>query len=327
MNTIGANTVLSNYVKSLVQDKYNYRSGYAYYDSLTHYYLGKYLRDYNDEKGIDLRSMYNCYSENMISNYRLKASNYMQGNKVNYQCRILKISSDSTYDLVYINILPKDCVTLYFETDLPITIAVGSYNGVDFIDNNFDNVLVIPSASIDKPIKYQVPNYSTDQKDNSYRVDNLVLLIQVPRGCWKRAVLLGDYTQQAEVITSRENNDTNNYILPNISSFFVDGKSQAFCDDLISYITEYAITEDDWIYNNITRVQELMSSYSLRNKYGMRYQTNYTKGDLDVNMRSWIKEFQRNVVTKHNNKNGKYNNTGRINKDVEELLDRGGSLQ
>lgn len=327
MNTIGSNTTLSNYIKALIQDKYDYRSGYGYYDNMTHYYLGKYLREYKEENGIDLCSMYNCYSENMISNYRLLVLSYQELDTVKHQCDICKISSDSTYDLVYINILPKDCVTLYFETDLPIIVATASYNGTEFVDRSFDNVMVLPSSRLDKPVKYQVPDYDTDQKDNSYKVDNLVLLVQVPRSCSKRAVLIGDYTHQGEVILSRDSNQENTYVTPNVQSFFVNGKSQAFTDELISYLVEYAITEKDWIYNNITSMQSLMSSYSLRNKYGVRYLGDYTKGNLDINMRNWLREFQRDIVTKHNNLNGKYNNIGRINKDVEELLDRGGSLE
>ena len=108
MNTIGSNSVFSNYVKTLINDKYSIRSGYAYYDSLTHYYLGRYIRDYKADKGIDLTSMYNCYSENLISNKRVIAMPFVDEGlkKVSYSVKTKSVRNDSIYDLVYIQVLP-----------------------------------------------------------------------------------------------------------------------------------------------------------------------------------------------------------------------------
>ena len=322
MNTIGSNNVFSNYVKTLVNDKYGIRSGYAYYDSLTHYYLGRYIRDYKQEKGVDLSSMYNCYSENIISNRRIVTTPHIDlgTGQTRFDVEIKPISSDSVYDLVYVEILPKDKLTLYFESDLPITVSVAAYNGIEFIDGLFDNTKVFASARISNPILYEIPDYSADTRDNSYRIDNLVLLIQIPKQCKKRLILIGDYSNTSEIIVSHDTVKENTQIVPNVNKFFREGRSEAFVDDLMSYLMEYAITENDWIYRNRLFIQQLMSSYKLQKTYKERYKQSYIDGDLDVNMREWIKEFQRKLINK-------YNATGRVNKDVEELLIRGGAAE
>lgn len=463
MNIVGSNNVFSNYIKTLVNDKYNIRSGYAYYDSITHYYLGRYLRDYKKETGIDLTSMYNCYSENMISKYRLKTNSFtsyayepinnladdvrqisstsrgvsviVKGDQVtikgkadsnggirvpipalyleedcvyrvsyfnvhynpdtyapkpyfwsqqlnvtqeiglfvNKDCsgtftlsfdtstyymdiwlaegreydvtfKVVVSKGDkehthyientnpyiayeatlenvdtSAYDLVYMPVLPKDILSLYFDTALPITLAVASYNGIDFVDKRFDNVQVIPSSRIKEPFIYKVPDYDTDQKDNAYRVDNLVLLIQVPKSCSKRIALLGDYSNTSTKVVSYDASSENTQIIPNINSFLKEGRCQSFLDELIPYLTNYAITELDEVFQNISSIQSFMSSYKLRKTYGMRYVGDIKEGTLDSAQREWLKQFKSKYI-------GNYNNIGRVDKDVEELLDRGGNL-
>lgn len=319
MNVIGSNNIFSNYIKTLVNDNYNIRSGYAYYDSITHYYLGRYLRDYKNSTGIDLTCFYNCYSENMISKYRLNVTpNKSEPNKLSYEVETKAVSQADGYDLVYINVLPKDVLTLYFESNLPITMCVAAYNGMEFTDTRFDNVQVIPSCRLDKPYVYNVPDYNTDQRDNSYRVDNLVLLIQLPKTCYKRIIFLGDYSDSCERTISYDSMPSDEHIIPDISAFIVNGRSQGFTDDLIAYITEYAITEKDSIFSNILRVQNQISSYGLKKSYNMRYKAKIIDGELDLAQREWLKEF------KAKNLNN-YNNIGRIDKDIEELLDRGGT--
>lgn len=321
MNIVGSNNVFSNYIKTLVNDKYNIRSGYAYYDSITHYYLGRYLRDYKKETGIDLTSMYNCYSENIISKYRLKTNSFTSYDKVkriSFEATLENIDA-SAYDLVYMQVLPKDILSLYFDTSLPITLTVASFNGIDFVDRRFDNVQVIPSSRIKEPFIYRVPDYDTDQKDNSYRVDNLVLLIQVPKSCTKRIVLLGDYSDTSTKVVSYDASSENTQIIPNINSFLKEGRCQSFLDELIPYLTHYAITELDEVFQNISSIQSFMSSHKLRKTYGMRYVGDTKEGTLDNAQREWLKQFKSKHI-------GNYNNIGRVDKDVEELLDRGGNL-
>ena len=50
-------------------DKYRYISNSSFYDQLSHFYFGEYLRYLRDEKDIDLMLYYNCYCGNNISNY------------------------------------------------------------------------------------------------------------------------------------------------------------------------------------------------------------------------------------------------------------------
>lgn len=320
MNIIGSNNIFTNYIKTLVNDKYNIRSGYAYYDSITHYYLGRYLREYKTDKNIDLTSMYNCYSSNMISNYRISTTHYIDGNGVlNYQGVLNGISSDNAYDLVFIQVMPKDLFTLCFESDLPIVVGVASYNGISFIDGRIDNLKYFSRTRTREPVTYEVPDYDVNQKDNAYRVDNLVLLIQIPKRCTKRIILIGDHTDLSEHINTFEGNNTDNRVLSNIEAFYQEGRSVAFLDELIPYLLGYVITEHDEIYQNILRIQKLMSSYTLSKTYKDQYRLDYTEGDLDSNMITWLKEFQKKHISK-------YNDTGRVNKDIEELLIRGGSV-
>lgn len=319
MIVIGSNNIFTNYIKTLVNDKYGVRSGFAYYDSKTHYYLGRYLKDYKAKTGIDLLSMYNAYSENIITGYDLTRSG-----------EIKVCSRDSTYDLVFIQVEPNDQLSLVFETELPIVVATGYYNGRSFIQSQCDNVKTIYRSSSRAVSLYQVADYSTEHKDAQYLVDNLVLLIKVPKSCTKRLIQFGNRQNKTNIVfgnleSEKKVNSMQNVshlkvnTFANVNDFFVNGKSIAMLDELIAYLTDYSITELDEIYDNRVDIQKLLSSYTLKKNKGIRYTQKYILGALDDSILSYTKQIRDKFISR-------YNNTGRVDKDLETFLRKEGDI-
>lgn len=319
MIAIGSNNIFTNYIKTLVNDKYKVRSGFAYYDSKTHYYLGRFLKEYKANTGIDLLSMYNAYSENIITGYNLMRNGEIKG-----------FSGDSAYDLISIQVEPKDQLSLVFQTDFPITVATGFYNGRAFLQTKCDNAKIFYRSSLKEAHLYEVPNYEVEHKDAQYLVDNLVVLIKVPKSCTKRLIQFGDRRSNTEVVfgSIEEENKAHNIdnmthlnvnAFANVSDFFVDGKSISILDELIAYLIEYNITELDEIYDNRVDIQKLVSSHALRKNKGVRYTKSYVSGNLDFNILAYLKQVRGKFISS-------YNNIGRVDKELESFLRKEGEI-
>lgn len=66
---------------------YNVQSRYGFYDTYTHIFLGRYLRQYRDIYGVDLLPFYNCFSYQTEQNFHLKQSKkeFVEGTETVYK--------------------------------------------------------------------------------------------------------------------------------------------------------------------------------------------------------------------------------------------------
>lgn len=190
----------------------NYISRYNYYDSETHYQLGRYLRLYRDCTGVDLMPFYNCYSGKIVSDVylgdhnevRFVGDNKFTTNTSEYKIILVPIRFNKEYTI---------CIDSYSKVRMK-PIFYGSF-GIDvntpFPENDmFGNTETdYQSMSFKEPKLYKLDlnsitytyneseNYLTDtDKTNLMSYEkNLYLLIQLPINN-KSSILVqeGNYT-------------------------------------------------------------------------------------------------------------------------------------
>lgn len=196
----------------------------------------------------------------------------------------------------------------------------------------------------------------TGESEASFYKDYLTLVIQLPEiNITNVLVLEGDYLNN-KVITKNIYNDDNEIIesynnrikeviynekdlkeatkkdleyyysggIPKLTQTF-NGKSYAFSDRLIEYLTLNVITENEDISDNIERIQEYIQTSTNRRVNNSMYAGRaFIKGVWDNNLRKYIYD----EVTKRNYKNNRVNGTifdinGFLDKDSESIIMRG----
>lgn len=348
MNCFGDNSLVTDYIKTLIKDKYDITPTNNFYDAKTHYYLGMYLEELRDKEGLDLFSMYNVFTNSKISNKRLKISSSIP--------RTITIvdnkNEDDGIDLVYIELTPKkkeQLVTLLFDSPYPVTIAVGSYDGRRFVSNQLYNIKHYTSLLERQPILYHIPAVEDESRLGQVYTDNLVLIIQLHKKVKRRVALFGDYTKIDNLIVSTSIEDNRltteeraaisrellsnieiklNIVTPNLAELSRSDKQVAFDLELIPYLMNFAITELDKEDQNIIRIQEAITSANILTTLGVRYPYTYKKGILDTRQQLWLQDLQKKYSTMNNKlnsiKTSPYNALGRVNKDLERLIMRDG---
>lgn len=320
-----------------------------YYDSYTHNYLGKYLRFYRDYTGIDLMSLYNCFSESSVTNLTIKDLS---------QNIILQADEDST--MYMIDIIPGKEYTLYIDCKNLIEIAAGYYdNGYVNINSielpSTDANIVFPyektyfkisNTTFNRPFIYDkladIEALGISNVETLYHWrDKLKLFIKVPKNLDSSIVILeGNYLKSSEFHFENTNcylsnwieskkyvlgDDVDNYtpttqVNQDITREYLT-KSQLTCingtinypfsDRLVEYLVSNTIDPQDKIENNVKRVQDILIR-----------KTN--PGLKRINISGVWDESLRNVsygLAKQNNLiNTKYDILGYVDKDVEDLL-------
>lgn len=320
-----------------------------YYDAYTHNYLGKYLRFYRDYTGINLMSLYNCFSETSITDITIED---LSGNII--------LTSDDNSVVYMVDIIPGTEYTMYLDCKGSVEIAAGYYDN-DLININHielpptDTPIVFPyektyfkisNTTFNKPFIYNKLQFIEDLGiQNSGTLYNwrskLKLFIKLPKDNQSSIVILeGNYLKSSSL-----HFDDNNLVLPNvieskpyintgdednytpdksyqlINAFNWVTKSQLICingttnypfsDRLVEYLINNCITSTDEISDNISRVQDklIRKSNPGLNKIKLR-------GVWDDSIRSVIYG-----LTKTSNLlNTRYDLLGYVDKDVESLL-------
>lgn len=103
-----------------------------YYDAYTHNYLGRYLRFYRDYMGIDLMPLYNCFSEETVSDIVIKD---LSNN--------ILLQSDDNSTIYMVDAIPFTEYTFYINCKNTVEIAAGYYDNGQLDINNIE----LPSTS------------------------------------------------------------------------------------------------------------------------------------------------------------------------------------
>lgn len=331
-----------------------YTSKYQWYDEETHKYLGKYLRMLRDFKGVNLMHLYNCACLADYQSVRIHSeiksdpetiSKYGHA-QVEYSLESLDKNINDGYKIFTCPIQYDQDYSIFINSQLPVKITAFYYTGIGHIPNEIKGgVIDIQSSKFNKPIKFRCNQDVADNTiDNVYR-NLLTLLIEVPEKCNNVVVLEGDYSQATLKTLDNENSFTEviigdssdlnaltnsdmDLLCPATSELTraIDNKMHAFDLELIPYLLYHVIDVSDEISDNIARIQEYITSYEFFKIYGTRYIQRYKKGIWDNNMRLFIYNLMTKGIKRGGNvilKKKVINTTGYVDRDVEEILERG----
>lgn len=154
------------------------------YDSYTHKYLGEYLRFLRDYANVNLMSMYNCFSNELVQNFEVTVNDSVFSSE----------SSDSTVYVIPIKFYNK--YSIFANCSLPIEMFAGFYSYNALLDNGvIDNTYArTRRLSLDKPFVYDKINNYTPTKNDLERENCLCLFVKIPYSFKDSLVILeGDY--------------------------------------------------------------------------------------------------------------------------------------
>ena len=292
------------------------------YDSYTHEYLGDYLRYVRDYKGLDLMSMYNCFSNVAMSNtsFIVKGSSF-DTTQDEYTIFVIPVRYDKKY-------------TIAIDWHGPIEMCCGYYSGgkryssyLNQGDNVVENATYLKKndARFNHPFVYD-KLVNNNVFNNDYAEEkNFKLFLKIPTICKSSIVILeGDYTRGANLLLDKEkiiiNRDGDIYLngildyvnIPQLLSMNYQ-KSFLIADRLMEYLSNQVITPIDPVIDNIRRLQTKLNK---EEDIGRSWYEYYGIWD-DPKIRDYL--YVRSIDNDDINKY--YDMLGYLDKDVERTFD------
>lgn len=308
---------------------YKYQSHFDFYDSETHYQLGKYLRCIRDLCGVNLMPFYNCFNYKVVSGFYLdKKSKYGYVEK----------SSDK-YDLYAVPVKFNRAYTVAFSCKFNAALKSvicnntglvrANYQGVNTILTDLidEKVVSITNSIFNQPFTYKIK--TTDRYLMSFE-NSLYLIIQLPKNTKTSIVVLeGDYTQNANTrifdvsqLAYDTPNEKDLLFTKNLSLLqFNDENIYAFSDKLIEYLTSSVISRLDTITQNIQRVQNDVRSQFVSAENVNYYNKSIVDGEWNDYLRSLI--YASYVNNRNKVQFDVFDIDGYVDKRVEEFITRG----
>lgn len=253
---------------------FSYESPNTVYTSTLHYFLGRYLRYLRDVYELNLMHLYNCFSNEFISDVVLNDTSYEISSNNSYRVAILPIRLNQTYTIAI------ECPEDY--KILPLIYGPQGILNLS-VDNNYPFKTLHKASNFSSPYLYSLDQSFLSMSDSEMRVlksqiyNNqryLKLVIQLPRDNTSSITILeGDYVnipsksifslkteKPAAPLLEIPTPEINKILLTTPELLSVnDNKYHAFNTKLIEYISNNAITHCDKIENDILRVQEAAS--------------------------------------------------------------------
>lgn len=193
-----SNIIPFSYNKPLLNYTKNLKIENILYDSHTHEYLGEYLRFIRDFHNLDLMSMYNCFSDNIISSIKLnfgeKKDKVFESDTTNYKIYSVPVKFGKKYTIAISCIQPIELICALYSKSV--------------IEDKSDK-LVTPITTTLNNLTYKKVNLSdfknpfiydcllNDQFKNKFLYDHedyLRLFIKIPNNNRSSIVILeGEY--------------------------------------------------------------------------------------------------------------------------------------
>ena len=244
-----------------------------FYSRDAHKYLGDYLRCFRDIYDVNLMSMYNCFTYDLIDGLSLNDNvnkPYSLETKENYKILSIPIKFNRKYTLVFDN----NNFTLIYPMLLTNSglLNVGDEYIVDIDDyRNFKDYLKlqkISSISFNRPYVYEINCDNIEL----YRLEKyLRLIVQLPSTNKSSIVVLeGDFSSDCINIINGEYVDEiskQDIIDQALSSkkkltMLDDNTQYAYNDIIIQYLLQNVITNREYITENIHEQQLKLNTFS-----------------------------------------------------------------
>lgn len=320
------------YVRSYVDD-YNikthsvFKSSTNYYDSETHYHLGRYLRYLYTTTGLNLFSYYNCYNSTYFSDVELSVDNKRRVviNRVNNSSNKvvgIPILFGRTYSIFIdspTQVLMRACIhddSGFVDEDTMYSTAAQDIYSVSLRETLQESGKIYPNLMFNKPVKFRVETSSTSAVMLQH---NLYLVIQLPPNNDSSIVVLENYENRTGVRCNDKH--VREFSSNNLSLLKMNTRtSYAFSDRLIEYLLGNIVYTNDLISRNVSTVQTLLSN--IFSDYKLSFiRGEHKKGVWDSDISSFVQKL---IDTQEKNYM-LYDQDGNINKDIELLLySRGG---
>ena len=324
------------YVRSYVDDvsvktHSVFKSSTNYYDSETHYHLGRYLRYLRTVTGQNLFPFYNTYNSTYFTDIELHP---LEAHEVkvsrtdsqNYKVVGVPIKFGRTYSIAIdcpTQVLFRACIhddSGYISED-----AINKENlkelssDVKSLQETLNSSGKIYSRlRFDSPVKFRL---ETNSRYAMMFESNLYLVIQLPSNNNSSIVVLEDFNNTTGITCNNKNIREVNIINPSLLRMNTRS-SYAFSDRLIEYLLGNVICENDYILGNVSEIQSILSK--LFSDYNMSIIKGlHRKGIWDNDVPRFVQkliETDSDILL--------YDQDGNVNRDAELLLYRtGGRLQ
>lgn len=208
----------------------NYHITSNIYDEETHRYLGDYLRFIRDYTGLDLMSMYNCFTNESPTNLHLD----------NFD------TSDTSYQIFMIPIKFNKVYTIGIDCSSTVFLTTCNYENKDIVNTDIESISkTISGTRFNKPFTFKSP-IVTKSSDLLYE-KSLKLLIKIPLTCKSSIVVLeGDFTRGCDLYL-----DTNYQVLAstvkssaNVGHVDESNESEEVVDTYDSPLIKYDVVKD-----------------------------------------------------------------------------------
>ena len=314
------------YVKSYVDEdniktKSVFKSSTNYYDSETHYHLGRYLRYIYTTTQLNLFPYYNMYNSTYFSDVELVATslkhvNIIRVDKQNYKVAAIPILFGHSYTVAVdcpTQVLMRACIhdnTGFIEEDELAQILTNSKN-TDILSVLSDSGRIFTNLRFDSPVTFRV------ETDNPLLVNlqkNLYLVIQLPMSNDSSIVVLENYIPKNGI--NCNNDGVRNSLIQNLSLLRMNTRvSYAFSDRLLEYLLGNVITIDD---NNLTNISKVQTALGM---HFPSYRMSFLKGQHHKGV--WDSDISRLITSlaeDYSRMNIIYDQDGNINRDTELLI-------
>ena len=340
----GKFTKLANYLYNypVVNFTKNFIIKSSIYDDYTHSYLGDFLRFIRDYNGVDLMSMYNCFSGKEPGRIKLVDENNKDGVDIKgYRFKIDTDKNDFEYYIVPVKF--DKTYTMAMNINSGYEMACILYGDI-FVSNTPDELIKqsythINGSTFSNPYTYSTKFNCTKDLELWKREKDLKLILKLPKNINTSIVILeGDYAQSGNVLdgclftktignmqkTTIEDNSLSKwknipkYYPSKLSLLDIDDKvSHPFADKLIEYLLRNAITSDEFISQNIEYVQEMVYPKGIQGFYGLwdellRY---------NIYQRTLKQDLTKNSVKKYTNDIIEYDSSNSLTISDENTID------
>lgn len=333
-----------------------FESSSNYYDSETHYHLGRYLRYLYTTTGLNLLPYYNCYSAKYVNDVSLEVEYFENStNNILYPdekwypsksifpgvapigvtnwSAIKAVSKvNNKYKVVAVPIVFGKTYSVLVDCPSAVMICAGIYNSNGLIDQEMllelspdtANILrnsgrVFSRLSFKEPITYRL---ETNNSTSIMLQKHLYMFIQLPLHNDSSIVVFENFDPKQHNKIKCNAKGVREYEFLNPSLAKLNSKnSYAFSDRLIEYLLGHVVTPNDAVAQNIAMVQTAMAttSHDYKNSF---FTGESRKGFWNSATTAMILK----CVEDNMNIYSLYDQDGNFNKDIQSVVYQNGGI-
>ena len=223
-------------------------------------------------------------------------------------------------------IKPNVDYSIFLDSKVPVPVTCVAFQNGRVINDQMKGSTVIPYSTPNKPFIFRIDLNEEDAQAAAHLnifKDYLTLFIQVPKSTKLRVVLEGNYdltNKPHNKIISKEYLTESNIketIIPkpNLLNYLNDN---ILSEKLISYITNYAITNNIDIEDNIYNIKSDVQSYAFNKTLNSDLFENLYQGKLDSEYSIDFKKYIYDMYSKYRTTD----NIGFIDAEIEDIINK-----